>query len=210
MARVEAVNFAGRSLVIGQDKDFSSAILLAKATGVCGDKLEKLLDAKRDSKKLWQKILSLKEGFLTQIVALEVEIKNARQNKAKFTIKANPRLFEHFEKNEQAKIKDHNEAVDELISKLSELQNDCFGEKTKEHAAIQAEIERLKGRKLQFSFPIVAKPQKAPIKLKPQSEYNNFRYRYKAPAPTQSSNFEPQWWWVAPIILAAPAVVLVW
>lgn len=201
MARVEALNFAGRSLVVGQDKNFSSAILLAKATNACGDKLEKLLDTKRDSKKLWQKILSLKEGFLTQIVALEAEIKNARQNKAKFTAKANPRLFEHFEKIEQAKIKEHNKALDKLVSRLAELQTDCFGGGTKENAAIQAEIERLKGRKLQFSFPIAAKPQ---------SEYNNLRYHYKTPASSQSNNFGPQLWWVVPIILAAPAVVLVW
>jgi hypothetical protein len=208
MARVEAVNFAGRSLVIGQGKDFSSAILLAKATDACGKKLDTLLDTKRDSKKLWQKILTLKEGFLTQIVALEAEIKNLQKNKAKFTAKANPRLFEHFEKIEQAKITEHNEAVDKLVSKLAELQTECFGAKTKENAAIQAEIERLKERKLKFSFLFAAKPQKALTKLKPQLEYNNFRYHHKA--SSQSNNFEPQWWWVVPIILAAPAVVLVW
>jgi hypothetical protein len=184
--------------------------LLAKATGVCGKKFDKLVDNQRDSKKLWQKVLRLKAVLLAQIMALEAEIKNARQNKTKFTAKNNPKLFEHFEKIEKAKITEHNEAVDKLVSQLAELQTECFDDKSKEHAGIQAEIDRLKGRKLQFTLLIASKSKKLPTKIKTQLEYDLSRYNFKSKEHPQAGNFELQWWMYTPLLLLLPAAALAW
>jgi HrpA-like RNA helicase len=210
MARIDGVSVFESRNVLEAKSDFSKQVWLAKTTGTCDDKLQNLLDKKRDPKKLWTKVLSLKTVFLSQIAELKADVDKAKFNKAKFTAKENPKIFQRMEATVRSKIEAHNQVIDDLISKLSELETECFGDASKEQAAINSEIERLRGQKLEFRVAAVRSPQKTPVKVNSKSEYEAFRYVYKPPVQNRNNPFEPQWWWVVPIIIAAPAVVLAW
>ncbi len=190
------------SYILDNNKDFSRAILLAKTTEACEKKLENLFDKKRNPKTLWAKVLSLKADLIKIIEALEANIRKSKLNQLKFKSNINPEILSRLNMQEKQDIDAHTKVIDALISKLSTLITECFTENSKEYAAIKAEIERLKGRKLAFSAVATRPSQKAPVRVKPQSEYEAFRYVYKPPVQTQNNPFEPQLWWLFAIPLA--------